>query len=218
MVTLIIIVILTNTFLIIVLILILYTFFLIWIIIRLKSSNSFMITWFPLLILSETILSLSHLIVFSSKHIIIISLIIEDLFLLNLFLLVLELVDDVLLVLSSLVILQIVHIKFMLQIINVSEFFNIHSVESLQLKFKMFIFFLIFWLNIFNTLQSFFSTLQLLLSSTKFVHELTFIEFQLLNGIIHFSHLPGLVINDISNTFLNINLFSICVQVSWNRI
>ena len=173
-----------------------------------------MITWLPLLILGETILSLSHLIVFSSKHIVIISLIIEDLLLLNLLLLVLELVDDVLLVLSSLAILQVVHIKFMLQIIDVSEFFNINSVESLKLKFKMLVFLLILWLHILNTLQSLFSTLQLLLSSTKFVHELTFIELQLLDGIIHLSHLSRLVINDISNTFFNINLFCICVQVS----
>jgi len=86
---------------------------------------------------TETILSLSHLIMLTvTKHsLLIISIIIEYFFLFVLLLFLLESFNDILLFLPSLWILQVVHIKLVLQVINVSEFLYINSVEFLKFSF-----------------------------------------------------------------------------------
>jgi len=134
--------------LIIIFIVIFDSFFFIGIFFMLKASH--IISWFPLL--AETILSLSHLIVLTvTKHgLLVISIIIEYFFLFVLLLFPLEGFNDILLFLPSLRILEVVHVKLMLQVINVGELLYIDSVEFLQLSFQSFILFLILWLYVFK--------------------------------------------------------------------
>lgn len=136
-----------------------------------------MISWLPFL-LAKAILCLSHLIMVLSKHtFFIVSIIIENLFFFSFLLLTFKFINDFLLMLSSQGVFNIVHIKLVLQIINVCEFLNINGIESFKFLFKTFIFFLVFWFNIFNTLESLLSSFKFLLSSSKFVSQFTFIKF-----------------------------------------
>ena len=66
---------------------------------------------------------------------VLISVIIEDVFFLGFLLLVLELVDDLLLLLASLGVLQVVHVKLVLKVVNVGEFFDISRVIAFKLGF-----------------------------------------------------------------------------------
>ena len=93
-----------------------------------------MLSRLPLL-LSEPILSLPHSIVIVAEHaVFIFSLVIEDFFLLSLYLLRLEFVDHFLLLLSPLGIFKIIHIELVLEIVDVGEFLDVDRVESLKLS------------------------------------------------------------------------------------
>jgi len=135
--------------LIIIFIVIFDSFFFIRVIFVLEASH--IISWLPFF--TETILSLSHLIMLTvTKHgLLVISVIIEYFFLLVLFLFSLESFNNILLFLPSLRIFQVVHIKFMLQVINVCELLYIYSVEFFEFSFQSFILFLILWLYIFKS-------------------------------------------------------------------
>ena len=111
-----------------------------------------MFSWLPLF--AKSILSLAHLVVLSTAEhgIIIITLIIENFFLLRLLLLSLECFYYFCLLLPTLLILQIVHIKLVLQIINVGILFDVYLVVALQLSFQTLILLLIFWLHILQSL------------------------------------------------------------------
>jgi len=183
------------------------------VIIWLEVTVGLGITWLPLV--SEPVLGLAHLVVTILKHgIFFISLIIEDFFLFGLDLLTLEFVNDILLILSTEAILDVVHIELELQVVDVGELFDISVIEPLKLRFQALILLLIFRLDILNTLESLLSSLEFLLSSIELVQEFTFVKLKLLHGIFHFSHFPGLIINDVSNTLLDVLLLSVGVKVS----
>lgn len=101
--------------------------------------------------LSKSILSLAHLVmVGTAKHsILVFAVIVEYLLLLSLLLFFLECLDDLGLLLPSLLILQIVHIKLMLKVIDVGVLLNVNVVVSFEFGFQTLILFLIFWFNIF---------------------------------------------------------------------
>ena len=147
-----------------------------------------------------------------SRHaVVIVSVIIENLFLFSLLLLTLEFVDDLLLVLSSQGVFEVIHVKLMFQIVNIGELLDVHSIESFELGLKTLILLLVFWFDVLNTLQSLLGSLKLLLSSGELVSEFAFVKFELLDGVLHLSHFPCLAIDDISNTFFDVDLFGICV-------
>lgn len=103
-----------------------------------------------------SLFSLTHIVeLFSNSLVIIVIFTVKDLFILCATVLILKLVNNLFLFLAPLVILHIIHIKFMLQVVNVSEFLYINGVETLKFTFKALIFFLIFRLNIFDTLKTF---------------------------------------------------------------
>ena len=95
------------------------------------QSNPLVISWLPLL--AEPVLRLPHLIMFlSAKHgIFFLAIVIEYLFLFCLLLLLLEGLNDLCLLLPSLLVLQVVHIKLMLQIVDIGELFDVNVVVSL---------------------------------------------------------------------------------------
>ena len=71
--------------------------------------------------------------------------------------------------LLALWILQVIQIKFIFKIVYVCVFFNIYSIEPLELLLKSFILFQVFGLNIFNTFKTFLSSFKLLSPPLNFV-------------------------------------------------
>jgi len=179
------------------------------IIFGLESTSYLFMARFPLF-LTKTILCLTHLILL--KHLVfILSIIVEDLLFFSFLLLTFEFINDISLFGSSLNILKVVHVELVFEIVDVCELFYVNSVESFKFVFETFIFFLVLWLNIFDTFESFLSSFQFLLSSRKFVPEFTIIEFQLFDCVFHFLHFGCLVANYISNASFNVNLFSVSI-------
>lgn len=82
---------------------------------------------------TESILGLPHLIVLGpAKHgVFILTIIVEYLFFLCLFLLIFECLNDLGLFLTTLLVFEVIHIKLMLQVINICVFFNVDMVVSL---------------------------------------------------------------------------------------
>ena len=95
------------------------------------QPDPLVISWLPLL--AEPVLRLPHLIMFlSAKHrVFFLAIIIEYLFLFCLLLLLLEGLNDLGLLLPSLLVLQVVHIELMLQVVDIGELLNVNMVVSL---------------------------------------------------------------------------------------
>ena len=208
-------VILVNV-LVIVLFLVFNALFLVGIVLRLKTANSFVLTRLPLAILCKSVLSLPHLVVAGAPEhsLVLFALVVEDLFLLGLLLPVFELVNDLLLLLPALRILQVIHIQLVLQIVNVCELLDVDRVEPFELGFQTLILLLVLGLNVLDSLEPLLRPLQLLLSPSGLVSELTLVQLQLFDGVLHLSLLLRLVLNDILNALLNVNLLSVGVQVA----
>jgi hypothetical protein len=120
--------------------------------------------------------------------------------------------------LLSLNLLQIVFVQLVLKVIDVGELLNIDCVETFKFRLKTLVLLLVFGLNVLNALESLFCTLILLLPTLDFIVKFSFIQPQLLNCIIHLSHLSGLSIDNISNALLNISLFGVRVEVARDRV
>jgi hypothetical protein len=168
--------------LVVVLVVILNSFFLVGVVfVWLESANGLMLTWLPFL-LTKSILGLAHLIMSSSctinEHLFLVSFVIEDFLFLNFLLLIFELVDQLLLILSSLSILQIVHIKLVFQVVDIGELLNIDMIESFELRFEAFVVLLILWLHILNTLESLILSIIFLLSSGKLIEQLRLVRLE----------------------------------------
>ena len=73
--------------------------------------------------------------------------------------LVLQFLDYLFLLGASLAIFQVVHIKFVLKIVNIGVLLDISAVEALQFGLKPLILLLEFRLHVFNTLQALISPL-----------------------------------------------------------
>lgn len=112
---------------------------------------------------AEPVLRLAHLVVLgAAEHgIVIVSLVIENLLLLRLLLLSLESLYHLCLLLPALLIFQVVHVELVLQIVNIGVLLDVDLVVALELGLKALVLFLILGLDIFQSLESFFYSLQL---------------------------------------------------------
>ena len=73
--------------------------------------------------------------------------------------LVLKLLNNFFLLGTSLAVLQVVHIKFVLKIVNIGVLFNISAIKALQFGLEPLILLLEFRLHVFNALQALISPL-----------------------------------------------------------
>jgi hypothetical protein len=88
----------------------------------------------------------------STKHaLFFFPLIVEDFLLLCLDLLRLELINDLLLLLATLSVLQVVHVELMLQIVDVCELLHVDAVEPFELSLQALVFLLVLWLYVLDT-------------------------------------------------------------------
>lgn len=83
-----------------------------------------------LLLGSKASLSLTHFIETICVVVIFIVMVFEDFFFLGTEVLVLELGDDLLLLLATLGVLEVVHVQLVLQVVNVSVLLNVDGVEA----------------------------------------------------------------------------------------
>lgn len=142
----------------------------------------------------------------------------ENFVLLVLRMFVLQPINDSLCFLLALCVFQIVHIKLIFQIVDVSVLLNVDAVVALKLCLETLVLFLVFGLNILNAFETLICSLKLLLTSTNFVLELGLVLSQLLKGILHFTHFTGLGVDDIADAFFDVGLFGVCVQIAANCI
>ena len=106
----------------------------------------------------------------------------------------------------------------MFQVINVGEFFNINIIETFELILKSLIFFLVFWLDVLDTLQSLLGSFEFLLSSLEFVLQFSLVESKLFYRFFHVFHFGTLTVDDILNCSFDVNLLLIAIKVSGNWI
>lgn len=165
---------------------------------------------------TEASLGLAHLIEFGI--VLLVNVVLEDLILLVLGMLILQPFNYLLLLGTALTILQVIHIKLVLEIVDIGVLLHICAIETLQLSLKALIFLLEFGLHIFDTLEALVSTFELDSSSLDGVLEDSFVATQGFDGLLHLVHLAGLSINDVANTLLNVLLFTVLVQITTDRI
>lgn len=164
---------------------------------------------------SEALSLITHLVIHAC---VLLTLFLVDFFFLPLLILLLELVDDVFLLVSSLLILQVVQVELIFKIVDVGILFDVHSVETLEISFQTLIFFLIFWFHVFKSLGALLSSFQFLASSANFVLEFGLVLTKLLHCVFHLVHLASLSINDVTNALFNVLLLRVLVQVAADGI
>lgn len=169
---------------------------------RLKLA-SFLITSLEL-IGSKALSLIAHLVIHSCC--VLLTLFFVDLLLLSLLILLLELVDDVFLLVPSLLIFQVVKVKLVFQVVNVGILFNVHAVETLEVSLQTLIFFLVFRFHVFKTLGALLSSFQFLASSANLVLKFGFVLTELLHSVFHLVHLASLSINDVTDALFNVLL------------
>jgi len=108
---------------------------------------------------TEASLGLAHLIEFGI--VLLVNVVLEDLILLVLGMLILQPFNYLLLLGTALTILQVIHIKLVLEIVDIGVLLHICAIETLQLSLKALIFLLEFGLHIFDTLEALVSTFEL---------------------------------------------------------
>ena len=169
---------------------------------RLKLA-SFLIAALEL-IGSKALSLVAHLVVHSVC--VLLALFLVNFILLSLLILLLELLDDVFLLVPSLLIFQVVQIKLVFQVVDIGILFNVHAIETLEVSFQTLIFFLVFRFHVFKTLGALLSSFQFLASSTNLVLELGFVLTQLLHSVFHLVHLARLSVDDVTNALFNVLL------------
>ena len=139
------------------------------------------------------------------------AIILEYFILLILDVLVLELLDDLLLFGSALAILQVVHIKLVFQVVNVSILLNICAIETLQLGLKPLILLLELRLDVLDSFKTLICAFQLNSSPLDSILKNCFISTQRLDSLLHLLHFARLSINDVPDALLDVLLFSILI-------
>ena len=212
-VTFLVLVVLVNVFIIIVFIFIDTLLLFVGVIILLQTAHG-VLSGLP--ILAHAVLRLPHLVMLrpTKNSVFFFTLIVEDLLLFGLLLLSFEGLNNLRLLLPPLLVLQVVHIKLVLQVVDVDILFNIDMVKTLKIGFKSFVFFLILRLDIFQPFQSLFHSLELHLSSRQLVSQFCLVLRQLLDGVLHLRHFICLLVDDVFDALFNINLLSIGVEIS----
>ena len=128
--------------------------------------------------------------------------------------LILQLLDHLLLLCSSLTVLQVVHIQLVLQVVNVRVLLNISAIETLQLRFKSLILFLEFWFDVLNSFKALICAFQFHPSSLDRVLQDCLITSERLYRLLHLLHFARLSIDNISNALFNVLLLGVLVQVA----
>jgi len=72
--------------------------------------------------------------------------------------------------------------------------------------------------NVLDTLEPLLSALKLLLPSLDFTVKFSLVQAELLHSVIHLSHFPGLIVNDVANGFFDIGLLGVGIQVAADRV
>ena len=165
---------------------------------------------------SETSLRLAHLIELCGT--LIIRVVFEELVLLVLQVLILKFLDHLLLLCTTLAILQIVHVELVLQVVNIGVLFDIRAIETLKLSLKPLILLLELRLDIFNALQPLVGPLQLDTTPLDSVLQDGLITAQRLYSLLHLIHLTRLRVNDIANALFDVLLLRVLVQVATDGI
>ena len=163
---------------------------------------------------TKSSLSLTHLVETGSIVSVTLVVVFEN-FVLECFVMVfLEPINNILLLPSPLHILQVVHVKFVLKVVNVCILLHIDGIEALQLSLKSFVFLLILGLHVLDTLQALVHSLKLLSTPLDLVEQLCLILTQLFHRVLHLIHLARLSINNAPDAFFNVLLLSISVKIS----
>ena len=144
--------------------------------------------------------------------------VVEYLLVLRSLLIQLQVLNDLLVLLLPLHLLQVVFVQLVLEVVDVRELLHIDRVETLQLRLETLILLLVLRLHVLDALQALLCTLVLLLSTLDFIVKFGLIQPELLDCVVHLSHLPRLCVNDITNTLLNICLLGVGVQVAGDRV
>lgn len=100
---------------------------------------------------SKTGLGLTHFVETIGVVVIFIVVVFEDFFFLGTEVLILQLGDYFFLFLAALGVLEVIHIKLVLEVVNICVLFNVDGVEAFELSLKSFILFLVLGLHILDT-------------------------------------------------------------------
>ena len=164
---------------------------------------------------SEARFRFAHLV---KLGVVIFSIILEYLILLILEMLVLELLDNLLLLGSPLAVLQVVHVQFVLQVVNVRVLLNISAIETLQFGLKAFIFFLELRLDVLNSFEAFICAFQFNSSPLNSILEDGLVTSERLDRLLHLLHFARLRINNVPYALFDVLLLCILVQITADRV
>lgn len=160
---------------------------------------------------SEACLGFAHLIEFLAANVVVV---LKDFILLVACMLVLKLFNDSVSLLLALRILQVVHVELVFEVVDIGVFLNVDLVEAFQFLFQTFVLFLVFGLNILNTLKAFLCSFEFLSASLDLVLEFGFILAELFDSVLHFAHFALLRVNNVTNALFNVLLLRISIQVT----
>ena len=161
---------------------------------------------------SKSSFSLTHLI--EPCILIFTTFVFKDLIFLILHMLVLQLLNDLLLLGTTLGVLQVVHIQLIFKVVDVSVLLHIGTVESLKFGLEALIFFLEFRLDILNTLKALVGAFELDTASLDRVLKDGLVTAEGLNSFLHLFHLACLCVDNVSDAFFNVLLLSILIKVA----
>ena len=141
----------------------------------------FFIVWFEatlslvLSLGSEACLGFTH---FIELGIIVLTVILKDLILLILQMLVLQFLNHLLLLRAALAVLQVVHVQFVFQVVDIGVLLNICAIETLQFSLESLVLFLKLRLDILDALETLVCALKLNSSALDGVLEDGFVSAQ----------------------------------------
>ena len=176
------------------------------IILRLKSTFCLVLT-----LGAEASFGLAHLVEFSS--VVVITVLFENLVFLVLQVLILQFLNHLLLLLATLAILQVVHIKLVFEVVNIGVLLDVCAVEALKLGLKSLILFLELRLDILDALKTLIGSFKLNTTSLDGVLQNSLVTAERLDRFLHLLHFARLRVNDIANAFLDILLLSVLIKV-----
>jgi len=148
----------------------------------------------------------------------VVSIVFEDLILLVLEVLILQLLDDLLLFGTPLRILQVIHVQLVLQVVNVRVLFNIGAIETFKFSLQSLVLLLELWLDILDSLEALIGAFELDASPLDGVLQDSFVTAQRLHSLLHFFHLACLSVDDVSDTFFNVLLLRVLVQIATDGV
>lgn len=120
--------------------------------------------------------------------------------------LVLQLFDHIVRLLPPLNVFEVVHIEFVLEVVNVGILLNVNVVEALKLLFETLVLLLVLRLDILDAFEPLFGTLELSATALDLIGELSLVLFELLDRVDHLAHLALLRVDYIADALLDVLL------------